>query len=166
MRSGMAGRLALIIWGIYQMATTPLMAAEQPHHGKFPQWGMTKLNVTDLARSMAFYREIFGLKEAGRAVHDDTTEVILTRTGRPLEESLVLVYQKNRREPYVLGTAFNDIVFVVPDIDAKAKRIAAAGYEISPVRLLRPSPVAFASSLKFALTKDPDGFTVELIEFH
>jgi len=149
-----------------------LVFAAMPETGKFayaqePQYiGFTKINVADLTRSIDFYTKIMGLKVS--AVYDGpaVNETLLTRTGGGDEEALGLVYRKNSTESFVHGTAFNNITFRTHDFEGVIKRLEAAGFPITAKKQRVPSSVPYGSKMSYAFTKDPDGFTIEILQFH
>jgi hypothetical protein len=107
-----------------------------------------------------------GLKQTERVETPDIIEILLTRSGKEPEDSLVLVFQKNRNEPYVIGNAFHNLTFAVSDLKGVLKRIAAAGYETSAPKGPFHSPVSFAATVTVAHAKDPDGIPLEIVEHH
>jgi len=160
--------IALVSLGLCLMSPGTTSAAE-PASSQSVNSGrisMTKINVSDLDRSLAFYTKILGFKEetGGRIELPAMTEVLLTSSGRTSQHTLILVFQKNRHEPLVLGNAFNALVFVLPDLRGTVKKIADAGYQISPVTDTK-SRWTFASITAVATGKDPDGFPLELVQY-
>ncbi len=144
-------------WG----QVTPAKAAEPAF-----QYFSTKLNVSDIDKSMAFYGGLMGMTEAGRNA-GGVLEVLMTKTGPkngPNEQALVLVYQKERKEPLNIGNGFNNITFVVTNIGAIIKKLEAAGYKVNGSAARRPSPTPLAKEIAVAFTKDPDGYSIELLE--
>ena len=140
---------------------TPAPAAEPAF-----QYFSTKLNVSDIDKSIAFYAGLMGMSEAGRNT-GPTLEVLMTKTGPKNgsnEQALVLVYQKERKEPLNIGNGFNNITFVVSDIGAVIKKLEAAGYKVNGSAARRPSPTPLAKEIAVAFTKDPDGYSIELLE--
>jgi catechol 2,3-dioxygenase-like lactoylglutathione lyase family enzyme len=130
--------------------------------------------VSDLSRSLAFYRDVLGMREVGRMVTDDpTTRTILEVDGAKLE----LVYLERdgvrlellhypspghvgsgeRRPMNALG--LTHVSFAVDDFDAAARAIASAGGCV-----LEGTRVTFPSGNRGLFTLDPDGTRIELIE--
>jgi lactoylglutathione lyase len=128
---------------------------------------LTKINVADLDRSLAFYTSVLGLQELWRGGPPTAPQVILVSSPRDYEQAhrgLVLVYDSERKGPLVLGDGLNNITFIVPDIRQSTKRIAEAGYEVGPVIGPRKANSSFAKTYYVAFVKDPDGRTVELVQ--
>lgn len=128
--------------------------------------GFTKLNVTNLDASVKFYTTVMGLKVSAVVDMPTINETILTRTGGGDEEALVLVYNKKPAQPFVLGNAFNNVTFRTNDFEGVIKRLEAAGYPITAKRQQVPSSVPYGAKMSYAFTKDPDGFSIEILQFH
>ena len=133
-----------------------------------PTFFSTKINVSDLDRSVEFYTKIMGMKITARVGNDRITEVVLTRTGEGAatsEQALILYHDKHRAEPLVLGNAFNNLLFVFPDLTECLMHLDAAGYSIRGSREPRPAPPSFARAVTILYTNDPDGYTIELVQY-
>lgn len=133
-----------------------------------PKFFSTKINVSNLEKSLDFYTRIMGLKVTGRVENAKIVEVVLTRTGEGAgasEQALILYYAKDRKEPPVHGNTFNNLLFVFPDLKECLKLLDAEGYTVTGSREPRPVPVPFAKAVTVLFTKDPDGFTVELVQY-
>ena len=130
--------------------------------------------VSDLARSLAFYRDVLGLREVGRlSTGDAATGTILEVAGAKLE----LVYLERdgfrlellhypspghvgdgkRRAMNALG--LTHLSFAVDDLDAAARAIEDAGGRVLPA-----TRATFQSGNRGIFTLDPDGTRIELIE--
>jgi lactoylglutathione lyase len=130
-------------------------------------YALTKLNVIDLDKSLDFYKRGLGLHEVRRVDLGAQAEIMLTMGGGEYEYMLVLVHQKQPKEPLTMGAKFNSIGFVLPDVPAAAKRLTDAGYPLMrPVETLTQSPLPYAKSIVLTYAKDPDGVIVELIQFN
>ena len=57
-------------------------------------------------------------------------------------------------------------MIVTPDVKELAQRVAAAGFKVSPVRKMDPSPLKSGKSIELAITNDPDGFQLELLQIN
>ena len=131
--------------------------------------------VSDLSRSVAFYRDLLGCKEVGRLLADGaTTDRILALEGTELEAvylerdgfRLELLHY---RSPGHRGPAsprpmnqlgLTHISLRVDDIDAVLAAIEAAGGVILRERL-EPNPVG---ATRVEMVTDPDGMLIELID--
>ncbi|MDP9342029.1 MAG: VOC family protein [Actinomycetota bacterium] len=116
--------------------------------------GYVILYVCDLEASVAFYRDVvglpFNLRDAGYAefVTGETRFGLLERTRA---SDLI------RREPTEGGPA-GEVLFLVEDVDAEAKRLRGLGVEFLSGPMDRPWGHRALHLL------DPDGFVVELAQ--
>ena len=130
--------------------------------------------VSELSRSIAFYRDALGFREVGRyAANDAATATILEVEGVDLQ----LVYLERdgvriellhypspghrgsgeRRSMNALG--LTHLSFAVDDLDAVARAIATSGG-----RVLEHTRASFKSGNRGLFALDPDGTRIELIE--
>lgn len=112
----------------------------------------TNLNVLDLERSTAFYREALGLKEVRRITPDDGSFVIAFLGDGETDYQLELTWLRNRREPYDLGDNETHIAFRVPDkVQAHAihEKMGCICYENKEMGLY--------------FIADPDGYWLEIL---
>lgn len=120
----------------------------------------TMLRVGNLERSLAFYTQALGMTLLRKA-DNPTYKYTLAFVGYGDEQSnsvIELTYNWDESE-YEQGTAFGHIAIGVQDIYTTCKHIVKLGYDISRP----PGPVAGGSTI-IAFVKDPDGYSVELIE--
>lgn len=136
------------------------------------------VTVTDLERSLAFYRDLLGLEEIER--HRLDGEAISTMAGKPevvmevvrlrvpAMPNVLIDLQQYRQPPGSQSDAqLGDvghvhICFAVGDIEAACRELRVQGVQ------LVSDPVSFAlasGSLKVVFLKDPDGFVLELVEY-
>lgn len=121
--------------------------------------GQYCIYVRDIERSIRFYTELIGLKLQGRTEIDDVHEAHLAADeggGR-----LQLAERHRGGQPIDHGFALWKTYMNVDDCTATHAKVVEAGYEstMAPTRLDRwPVTVAFV--------KDPDGYTVELLQRH
>jgi lactoylglutathione lyase len=114
------------------------------------------IGVSDLTRSSAFYRDVLGMKHVQDFHLDYMDEVMLAHEGR---NAVVLMH-------YTDGSARNyrdnpvKLVFYVTDPAALAAKIKAAGLEVTR----EPTANASLGGSVICLAKDPDGYTIELIQ--
>ena len=122
------------------------------------------VRVTDLNRSVEFYRGLFDLKEVSRGDGSGTGmgAMVLLRdelTGQKLE----LNYYPPGSPyavPYVPGEGLDHVSFRVANLAEKLRELAERG-----IRPLRPTdPAEPAPGLKVSYVPDPDGNWIELWE--
>jgi lactoylglutathione lyase len=123
------------------------------------QVGQYCIYVSDIERSIGYYTDLIGLVLQGRTEIEDVHEAHLAADeggGR-----LQLAERHRGGQPIDHGFALWKIYMRVDDCAAVHDRVVAAGYPstMAPTRLDRwPVTVAFV--------EDPDGYTIELIEYH
>jgi lactoylglutathione lyase len=119
------------------------------------QVGYVILFVADLGRSVAFYRDVIGLpfKLQGDGYVEFATRG--TRFGLYDRGRLRELTGQGAEMP---GRPGGEVVFVVGDVDAEARRLEGAG-----VRILK-GPVDRAWGHRTVHVEDPDGFVVELAQ--
>ncbi|MFV9473952.1 lactoylglutathione lyase [Advenella sp. RU8] len=118
------------------------------------------LRVLDLEKSLAFYRDILGMKvlrhtdyESGRF-----TNVFLS-FNENTESSLELTYNWDQQEPYEKGQAFGHLALMVNDIHKAVEKLAESG-----VRIKTPPKQMNHGQRIIAFVFDPDEYLIELIE--
>ena len=106
----------------------------------------TCVRVKDLEKSMEFYTNVLGFKEARRL---DFPELKFT---------LVLTYNYDQEEAYTFGNGYGHIAIGVDDLGATQKEYKASGYEVTDLKSLPDNAANF-----FFIT-DPDGYKIEVIQ--
>jgi len=120
----------------------------------------TCYRITDIDRSVAFYRAL-GFEEIRRMpIRDEAVNVFLSQPGDGDEPRLELTHNFGV-ESYELGTAYGHIAISADDLDATLAQLAEQGIE--PER--SPYQVREGGS-RICFVRDPDGYRVELIELH
>ncbi len=116
------------------------------------------LRVTDIDRSIAFYRAALGLVPGMTLHHGLLTEVMLCADSKAGKLVVILMRDETpgKSPPFDLGNGFQKIVMRVPDLAAVVARMKAAGYPVGDVRSTKGMP----STL---MIKDPDGYSYELV---
>lgn len=119
----------------------------------------TMVRVTDIERSLAFYRDALGLDVLSRRDHEAGryTLVFLAAPGNH-EAQIELTYnwpkEDGSAETYSGGRNFGHVAYAVDDIYATCRRLMDHGVAIS--RPPRDGRMAFVRS--------PDGISVELLQ--
>lgn len=120
----------------------------------------TMIRVNDLAKSLAFYTEVLGMKVL-RQKEYPSGRFTLAFVGYGDEESgavLELTYNWGR-DAYTLGDAFGHVAIGVDDIYATCDTIRAKGGKITR----EPGPMKHGGSV-IAFVEDPNGYKIELIQ--
>jgi lactoylglutathione lyase len=120
----------------------------------------TMLRVGNLEKSVDFYTRIMGMKVL-RHTDRPTEKYSLTFVGYGSEETdavIELTFNYGVAS-YELGTGFGHVALSVPDVAASCAAIAAAGGVVT-----RPAGPVKGGTTIIAFVKDPDGYSIELIQ--
>jgi len=118
------------------------------------KYAHTMVRVRDLDASIAFYRDVLGMREVGRKdIADEATLVFLAdETGAGIVE---LTYNKDGRE-YSLGNQFGHLAFTTADLEKVIGDVERRGIAF---RRSRPE-----LSSRYIFIKDPDGYDIEILQ--
>jgi lactoylglutathione lyase len=118
----------------------------------------TCYRITDIDRSVAFYRAL-GFEETGRfPIRDEAINVFLNQPGDGDSSRLELTYNLGV-DSYDLGTGYGHIAITASDLDATLERLAAVGIEPE-----RPPYTVRDGGSRICFVRDPDGYRIELLE--
>ncbi|HEY1479620.1 MAG TPA: VOC family protein [Gaiellales bacterium] len=116
----------------------------------------TCYRITDIDRSVAFYRAL-GFEERRRfAIRDEAINVYM---GLPGDDDRLELTYNHGVDSYELGTAYGHIAITVDDMDAALERLDGLG--IRPERA--PYTISEGGS-RLCFVRDPDQYRIELIE--
>src|SRR3954469_23235284 len=117
----------------------------------------TCYRILDIDRSVGFY-ETLGFEELRRL--PIRAEAINVFMGLPGDGArLELTWNKDREQPYEVGTGYGHIALTVDDLDATLEGLAADGIEPE-----RPPYSVREGGSRLCFVQDPDGYRIELIE--
>jgi lactoylglutathione lyase len=116
----------------------------------------TRYRVTDLDKTVSFYKEVLGLQETRRSTSGRGSQLVFFKAPGSEEEIEICKYDQSG--PVVVGPDLTHLAFEVDDIDAFAKHAAEKGYPLSdgPHRSPSGGAIAFVDA--------PEGYEVELIQ--
>jgi len=118
------------------------------------------LRVGNLARSLAFYTEVLGMKELRRKDYPEGRFPNVFVGYQPESEGAVLELTWNWDQTrYDLGDGYGHVALAVDDVYAACVRIRDRGGRISR----EPGPMKHGSTI-LAFAEDPDGYKIELLE--
>ena len=117
------------------------------------------IRVLDEDRSVAFYKQAFGLEIADRLDFPEFTLLYLSNSETEFE--LELTVNKGRTEPYELGDGYGHLAVSVPDAAAEHERFEAEG--LAPRKLVDFAPAGEVIA-RFFFVADPDGYQIEVLE--
>jgi lactoylglutathione lyase len=114
----------------------------------------TMVRVTDIEKSLRFYRDALGLKELSRRDYEKGRFTLVFLAAHGDEEAQVELTYNWDPESYTGGRNFGHLAYAVDDIYAACKRLQDHGVTIN--RPPRDGHMAFVRS--------PDGISVELLQ--
>ena len=119
----------------------------------------TMLRVGDLDRSINFYTNVLGMKLLRKSDNEEYKYTLAFIGYTDESEGTVLELTHNwDTSEYDLGNAYGHIAISADDIYATCEEIRNAGGDI----IREPGPVK-GGTVEIAFVKDPDGYSVELI---
>ena len=116
----------------------------------------TRYRVNDLEKTVAFYRDVLGLKETGRHKSPRGSELVFMKAPDSEEEIELCHYPASG--PVQVPTDLTHLAFEVDDLAAFAKQLAAKGVKLSD------GPVGTPPGTVFAFVDAPEGYEIELIQ--
>ena len=117
----------------------------------------TCYRITDIDRSVAFYRAL-GFEEVRRMpIRDEAINVFMTIPGDGDDPRLALTYNFGV-DQYELGTAYGHIAITAGDLDETLERLAGLGIEPE-----RPPYRVSEGGSRICFVRDPDGYRIEII---
>ena len=116
----------------------------------------TRYRVTDLDRTVSFYRDVLGLQETRRSTSPRGSTLVFFKAPSSDEEIEICHYPASG--PVVVGPDLTHLAFEVEDLEVFAKHSAALGYPLSD----GPTPTSSGSIIAFV--DAPEGYEVELIQ--
>jgi lactoylglutathione lyase len=116
----------------------------------------TRYRVTDLEKTVAFYRDVLGLEEIRRHTSGRGSQLVFLKA--PDSEEEIEICKFDQSGPVVVGPDLTHLAFEVDDMEKFAREAAAKGYPLSdgPHRTERGDAIAFIDA--------PEGYEVELIQ--
>jgi lactoylglutathione lyase len=126
-----------------------------------PKFIHAMIRVLDLDKSLAFYRDAFGLEESYRLDFPDFALVYLRNAENDFEVELTL--NKGRAEAYTHGSGYGHLAVCVADLEAEHRRMSGLGIAPTDIKRFSDGDTLIA---RFFFVQDPDGYKVEVLERH
>ena len=116
----------------------------------------TRYRVTDLEKTVAFYRDVLGLTESRRHTSGRGSQLVFFKA--PGSDEEIEICKFDGSGPVVVGPDLTHLAFLVENLDEFARQAAAKGYPLSdgPHRTPSGDAIAFIDA--------PEGYEIELIE--
>lgn len=115
----------------------------------------TRYRVTDLEKTVHFYKEVLGLQEVRRTTSGRGSQLVFFKA--PESEELIEICKYDASGPVQVGPDLTHLAFEVDDIEAFARHSAALGYPLSD------GPHKTSSGV-IAFIDAPEGYEVELLQ--
>src|SRR5437868_873731 len=115
----------------------------------------TRYRVTDLEKTVSFYRDVLGLKEIRRHKSGRGSQLVFFKAPDSDEEIEICKFDESG--PVMVGPDLTHLAFEVDDMDKFAKEAAAKGYPLSD------GPHSSGTG-KIAFIDAPEGYEIELID--
>lgn len=120
----------------------------------------TMIRVGDLARSIAFYTEVLGMKLLRRHDYPEGRFTLAFVGFGPESEQAAIELTHNWDTPrYDLGNGFGHVALEVPDAAAACAEIKRRGGKV----VREAGPMKHGTTV-IAFVEDPDGYRIELIQ--
>lgn len=118
----------------------------------------TCIRVLDLEKSLAFYRDGFGLVEKRREDVPEYKCTLVYLSDIAGHYEIELTYNHDQVVPYELGDGFGHIALTVEDLETAYANHQNLGYEVTDLKGLP------GSLIRYYFVIDPDGYKVEVIQ--
>lgn len=115
----------------------------------------TRYRVSDLEKTISFYKDVLGLEEVRRQTSGRGSQLVFLKAPDSEEEIEICKFEESG--PVVVGPDLTHLAFEVDDLDEFAKKAAAKGYPLSD------GPHSTGSG-RIAFIDAPEGYEIELIE--
>jgi lactoylglutathione lyase len=116
----------------------------------------TRYRVTDLEKTVGFYRDVLGLEETRRHTSGRGSQLVFFKAPGSEEEIELCKYDKSG--PVLVGPDLTHLAFEVDDLEEFAKHAAAKGYPLSD------GPHLQSTGGAIAFIDAPEGYEIELIQ--
>ena len=116
----------------------------------------TRYRVTDLEKTVSFYKDVLGLEETRRHTSGRGSQLVFFKA--PGSEEEIELCKFDESGPVVVGPDVTHLAFEVDDIEEFAKHAAAKGYPLSD----GPHPNSDGGAIAFI--DAPEGYEIELIQ--
>ena len=116
----------------------------------------TRYRVTDLEKTVAFYRDVLGLKETRRHTSPRGSQLVFFKA--PGSEEEIELCKFDESGPVVVGPDLTQLAFLVENMEEFARAAAAKGHPLSD------GPHKTSSGDRIAFIDAPEGYEIELIE--
>jgi lactoylglutathione lyase len=116
----------------------------------------TRYRVTDLEKTVAFYKDVLGLEETSRHSSPRGSQLVFFKA--PGSEEQIEICKFNGSGAVNVGYDITHLAFEVDDLEGFARHAASKGYPLSD------GPTKTSSGSTIAFIDAPEGYEIELIQ--
>ncbi len=116
----------------------------------------TRYRVSDLEKTISFYKDVLGLEEIRRHTSPRGSQLVFLKA--PDSEEEIEICKFDESGPVQVGPDLTHLAFEVDDLEAFAKEAAAKGHPLSD------GPTKTGSGSVIGFVDAPEGYEVELIQ--
>ena len=116
----------------------------------------TRYRVSDLDKTVTFYKDVLGLEEIHRSKSPRGSELVFFKA--PGSEEEIEICKFDGSGPVNVGSDITHLAFEVDDLEAFAKHSAWKGYPLSD------GPTETGGGSVIAFVDAPEGYEIELIQ--
>jgi lactoylglutathione lyase len=116
----------------------------------------TRYRVNDLEKTVAFYRDVLGLRETGRHKSPRGSELVFMKAPESEEEIELCSYPA--AGPVRVQADLTHLAFEVDDLEAFTRQLEKKGVKLSD------GPTKSTTGMVFAFVDAPEGYEIELIQ--
>src|SRR6202034_3310595 len=144
------------------MVTVDLHAGDEKSTEAAPptQVAGVVLNVTDFARSVAFYQMLGLERREERGQKPSRVEIFNVRNSEAKFMGGLALQESGEKSPLILGNGFERIFLTVHDVQDICNKLAQVNLPCT----MKPRVVPKDGNAIIALAKDPDGYGLEVIQ--
>jgi uncharacterized glyoxalase superfamily protein PhnB len=118
--------------------------------------GAVGIGVSNMARSVAFYKDQLGMKSLQYFDVEAFSETVMGWTHKGAGSQIILMQYKNAAPP---RNQQGKLVFYIEDVPAMMEKLKAYGCQV----YLEPGQAEQAWAKQIGMVRDPDGFVLEFI---
>jgi catechol 2,3-dioxygenase-like lactoylglutathione lyase family enzyme len=115
-------------------------------------------HVTDVQKSLKFYRDMLGMQERMQYGPADRPDVVIGFGPDRMQAGIMLLSDRAGPSPRKIehGHGYSRLAIRLADLSGVHRRLRAAGYVVSDIRVVH-------DVFLMAMATDPDGYQVELL---
>jgi len=155
-------RRSVVLGALWATLAAPVLAAStNPSAANRPRIINHTLRVTDMDRSLRFYREALGMHEKRRRMQGAALDVAIGYSEDATVSEIMLIASPDFPGPFPAEAA-SQVILETTDIDGLTSRVLALGGKV----VRPPSPVAASGAqVRVAVVEDYDGHRFEIVQF-